>query len=227
MKDKVVVVTGAFGVLGGATTALAVSLGARVAMVDFASARAPLRVDNEIVLAGVDLADPQAADRAMRQIHDEAGRIDVVVNIAGGFVWQTHLEGEPSAWERMLRINLLTAINGSRAALPFLLSSNGAIVNVGAAAALGKSGEGMGAYAASKAGVHRMTESLAAEMKGRVRVNAVAPSVLDTPQNRKDMPDANPGAWVRPASLAGVILFLASDEATDITGAILPVTGRI
>jgi NAD(P)-dependent dehydrogenase (short-subunit alcohol dehydrogenase family) len=85
----------------------------------------------------------------------------------------------------------------------------------------------MGAYAAAKAGVHKLTESLAQELKGRVRVNAVLPSILDTPQNRADMPKADPSAWVKPEDLAKVILFLASDDAREVTGALLPVTGRV
>ncbi len=227
MDGKVVVVTGAFGVLGRATAALAAKAGAKIAMIDFTPAGGAADVANSIVIAGVDLADQRAAQDTMRRINDEAGRIDALVNIAGGFVWQTHADGDPAAWERMFRINLLTATHASRAALQFLAKTSGAIVSVGAAAALGKSGSGMGAYAASKAGVHRMTESLAEEMKGKVRVNAVAPSVLDTPQNRKDMPDANPADWVSPEGLAEVILFLLSERARDITGALVPVMGRV
>jgi NAD(P)-dependent dehydrogenase (short-subunit alcohol dehydrogenase family) len=85
----------------------------------------------------------------------------------------------------------------------------------------------MGAYAASKAGVHRLTEALAEEYKGRVTVNAVLPSIIDTPTNRADMPDADFSAWVRPEELAAVILFLASSEASAVTGSLLPVVGRV
>jgi len=91
-----------------------------------------------------------------------------------------------------------------------------------------KAEAGMGPYAASKAGVHRFTEALAEELKDRrVTVNAVLPSILDTPQNRKDMPDADPGRWVKVEDLAAVMLFLASREARAVTGALLPVTGRV
>jgi NAD(P)-dependent dehydrogenase (short-subunit alcohol dehydrogenase family) len=85
----------------------------------------------------------------------------------------------------------------------------------------------MGAYAASKSAVHKLTESLAEELKGKVRVNAVLPSILDTPQNRKDMPTIDPAIWVQPDDLAKVMLFLASDEARAVTGALVPVTGRV
>src|SRR5690606_38004069 len=119
-----------------------------------------------------------------------------------------------------------TAVNACKAALPQLLESKGAIVSVGANGAV-KAAAGMGAYAASKAGVHRLTESLADELKGRVRVNAVLPSIIDTAANRADMPEADFSAWVRPEELARVMLFLASDEASAVTGALVPVTGRV
>ena len=120
-----------------------------------------------------------------------------------------------------------TASNISRAALSALKASkSGAIVNVGANAAV-KAAGGMGPYAASKAGVHRLTEALAAEYKGRITVNAVLPSIIDTSANRASMPKADFGKWVRPTELADVILFLASDAASAVTGALLPVNGRV
>ena len=102
----------------------------------------------------------------------------------------------------------------------------GRIVNVGAMGAL-QAGSGMGAYAASKAGVHRLTEALAAEWKGRITVNAVLPSTIDTPANRASMPRADFTKWVTPQELAEVILFLVSDAASAVTGALLPVSGRV
>ncbi|MFZ4608140.1 MAG: SDR family oxidoreductase, partial [Caulobacter sp.] len=102
----------------------------------------------------------------------------------------------------------------------------GRIVSVGAGGAV-KAAAGMGAYAASKAGVHRLTESLAEELKGRVTVNAVLPSIIDTPTNRADMPDADFAAWVTPDEVAQAILWLASDAASGVTGALLPVSGRV
>ncbi|MGH9697464.1 MAG: SDR family oxidoreductase, partial [Bryobacteraceae bacterium] len=90
-----------------------------------------------------------------------------------------------------------------------------------------QAGAGMGPYAASKAGVHRLTETLAAEFKGKITVNAVLPSTIDTPTNRRDMPKADFAKWVRPQELAEVILFLVSDAASAVTGALLPVSGRV
>ena len=126
----------------------------------------------------------------------------------------------------MARDDPVTAANASRSAIPHLRrSAGGRIVNVGSSAAL-NAGLGMGAYAASKAGVHALTQSLAEELKGdNVTVNAVLPSIIDTPANRADMPDTDPAIWVAPDDLAAVILFLASEAATAVTGALVPVTG--
>ncbi|MFY7851192.1 MAG: SDR family NAD(P)-dependent oxidoreductase, partial [Brevundimonas sp.] len=138
------------------------------------------------------------------------------------------VDDDKPAWDRMFALNLTTALNASRAALPYLkASSEGRIVNIGSAAAL-KAGAGMGAYAASKSAVHRLTEALAEELKATsVTANAVLPSIIDTPQNRKDMPDVDPAKWVAPSDLAAVILFLASPASRAITGALVPVTGRV
>jgi NAD(P)-dependent dehydrogenase (short-subunit alcohol dehydrogenase family) len=225
MQGKVVVVTGAFGALGVAVTERARAMGARAALIDYASAPANLRTD-PLVIGGVDLSKMEDATAAMARVRENAGRIDALLNIAGGFVWSTLEASDDATWERMHSINLKTAVNASRAALPHLIESGGAIVNVGAAGAL-KAGAGFGAYAASKAGVFKLTESLAEELKGKVRVNAVLPSILDTEQNRRDMPKADPSKWVRPDDLAKVMLFLASDDARAITGALVPVTGRV
>jgi NAD(P)-dependent dehydrogenase (short-subunit alcohol dehydrogenase family) len=100
-------------------------------------------------------------------------------------------------------------------------------VNIGAAGAI-KAAAGMGAYAASKAGVAKLTESLADELKDRgVTVNAVLPSIIDTPVNRADMPTADFDRWVRPEQIADLIVFLLSDRSSAITGALIPITGRV
>jgi len=225
MQNKVIVVTGAFGVLGSAVVDRAQAVGARVVRIDYASPPANLRSD-PLVLGGVDLTKPEAAQDAMQRARDAAGRIDALLNIAGGFTWRTLAGDDCATWDMMYAINLKTAVNASKAALPHLIEAGGAIVNVGAFGAL-KAGAGFGPYAASKAGVHKLTESLAEELKGKVRVNAVLPSTLDTEQNRRDMPNADPSKWVRPDDLAKVMLFLASEDARAITGALVPVTGQV
>lgn len=225
MTDRVILVTGGHGALGSAVVQAALAEGLKVAIIDHARGHgAP---DGVLELGGVDLTDPASAQQAVGAAADHFGRLDALLNIAGGFVWQTTEDASP-AWDRMFALNLATALNASRAALPWLKASpEGRIVNVGANAAI-KSAAGMGAYAASKSGVHRLTESLAEELKSTsVTVNAVLPSILDTDQNRKDMPDADPSKWVAPADLARVMLFLASPEARAVTGALLPVVGKV
>ncbi|TPW04110.1 MAG: short-chain dehydrogenase/reductase SDR [bacterium] len=225
MSKRVIAITGGHGVLGRAVVEAALADGLSVAVIDHASGQsAP---EGVLELGGVDLTDAASAKKAIGAVVAHFGRLDGLLNIAGGFVWQTTDDADP-AWAKMFALNLTTALNASRAALPHLkASSEGRIVNVGANAAL-KSAAGMGAYAASKAGVHRLTESLAEELKDTsVTVNAVLPSILDTAQNRKDMPDADPAKWVAPSDLARVMLFLASPASRAITGALIPVTGKV
>jgi NAD(P)-dependent dehydrogenase (short-subunit alcohol dehydrogenase family) len=225
MSERVIAITGGHGDLGRAVVEAALADGLRVAIIDHASGQAA--PDGVLELSGVDLTDPEAAAGAIDAVVAHYGRLDALLNLAGGFVWQTTDDADP-AWAKMFALNLTTALNASRAALPHLKRSDeGRIVNVGANAAL-KSVAGMGAYAAAKSGVHRLTESLAEELKATpVTVNAVLPSILDTQKNRADMPDADPSKWVQPSDLARVILFLASPESRAVTGALIPVTGKV
>jgi len=226
MNGKVVVITGALGALGKVVTEGALARGAQVAAVDHAPSQIPPAPDR-IELGGVDLSDAAQAKKAIDAAAAHFGRLDALINIAGGFAFEAVAEGDPKTWQRMYALNVLTALNASRAALPHLAASRSArIVNVGAMAAL-QAGAGMGPYAASKAGVHRLTEALAAEWKGKITVNAVLPSIIDTPANRASMPKADFSKWVTPQELAEVILFLASDAASAVTGALLPVSGRV
>lgn len=226
MQDRVVAITGASGALGRAVVESAIDRGARLALIDHAGARSAPR-PNRIEIGGIDLAEPSEANRAFEAVAAHYGRLDALINIAGAFSFQTVTEGDTATWERLYRINTLTALNASRAAIPHLIASgSGRIINIGSTGAL-KAGAGMGPYAASKSGVHRLTEALAAELKGKVTVNAVLPSVIDTAVNRRDMPKADFSAWVSPQELANVILFLASPEASAVTGALIPVSGRV
>jgi len=226
MDGKVVVVTGALGALGRVVADEALSLGAKVAGVDHAPTQVPATPDR-LELGGVDLTDPAAAKKAIDAAVSHFGRCDVLINIAGGFTFETIADGDLKTWQRMYALNVMTALNASRAAIPHLTASGaGRIINVGAMGAL-QAGAGMGAYAASKAGVHRLTEALAAEHKGKITVNAVLPSIIDTAANRASMPKADFAKWVTPKELADVILFLASDAASAVTGALLPVSGRV
>ncbi len=226
MNGKVLVITGALGALGRVVAETAHGRGARVAGIDHAPAQTaatPTRIE----LGGVDLTDAVQAKKAIGAAAAHFGRLDGLINIAGGFVFETIAEGDAKSWQRMHAMNVLTTLNAAQAALPHLASSGaGRIVNVGAMGAL-QAGAGMGPYAASKSGVHRLTEALAAEHKGKITVNAVLPSIIDTAANRRSMPAADFSKWVRPEELAEVILFLAGDAASAVTGALIPVTGRV
>jgi NAD(P)-dependent dehydrogenase (short-subunit alcohol dehydrogenase family) len=232
MQGKTIVVTGGFGALGRAVAEAAVGRGGKVAALDVAP-QPPVSLaerlgPNALLLGGVDLSTAEGAAKAIGAVKAQFGRIDALINIAGGFKWQPIESGDAATWDSIFALNLKTALNASKAALPHLLESGaGRIVNVGAQSAV-KAAAGMGPYAASKAAVHKLTESMADEFKHRgVTVNAVLPSIIDTPANRADMPKANFDHWVKPADLAAVVLFLASDEARAVTGALIPVTGGV
>jgi 3-oxoacyl-[acyl-carrier protein] reductase len=219
-------VTGATGALGKVVAEVALAQGARLACLDHAPSQIA-SAPNRIELGGVDLSDAAQSRKAIEAVVSQFGRLDALINIAGGFAFEAVADGDPKTWQRMYALNVSTALNASQAAIPHLAASGaGRIVNVGAMGAL-QAGAGMGPYAASKAGVHRLTEALAAEWKGKITVNAVLPSTIDTPANRTSMPKADFTKWVTPKELADVILFLASDAASGVTGALLPVGGRV
>ena len=228
--SKVVAITGAFGNLGAVVARRFVQDGWSAALIGHSTAPPALgrEFGAQLLLAGVDVADLPAARDAVEQIVARYGTLDALINVAGGFVWQKHADGDPETWDRMYKLNLRTAVTMCKAALDALASSGrSTIVNVAAAGAV-KASAGMGPYAASKSGVMRLTEALADELKDRgVTVNAVLPSIIDTPQNRSDMAKADFARWVKPESIAELVLFLASDGARDITGALIPITGRV
>ena len=226
MQGKVLIVTGALGALGKVVAEIAQSRGACVAGIDHAPSQVSATTER-VEIGGVDLSDPAQAKTAVETAAKHFGKLDALINIAGGFAFETVGDGDIKTWQRMHALNVMTALNTSHAALPHLAASKaGRIINIGAMGAL-QAGSGMGPYAASKAGVHRLTEALANEWKGKVTVNAVLPSTIDTNANRADMPKADFSKWVTPQELAEVILFLASDAASGVTGALIPVSGRV
>jgi len=213
-----VIVTGGLGTLGRAVVGELLARGMKVGVVDVVMPGEGGQDGGGFVIGGVDLTDEVAVAAAYRKIADKFGGIDGLVNIAGGFLWETLVDGSLDSWDRMHRMNLRTAVVSSKAALAHM-GEGGAIVNIGANAA-NKAAMGMAPYAASKAGVRALTESLAEEVRGRgIRVNAVLPTIIDTPVNRSDMPDADRSDWVTPEGAARAIAFLLSRDAATITGA--------
>jgi len=226
LSGKVLAVTGSDGVLGQAVAATLSRYGARLALLEHGQTSAAAQPVGALRIGGIDLTRDDAARAAMERVVKETGRLDGLINVAGGFRWEKLAGGTLDTWDFMYKINLRTAVAACQAALPFL-TQGGRIVNVGAMGAV-KAATGMGAYAASKAGVAQLTEALAEELKERgITVNAILPSTLDTPKNRQDMPKADFTRWVAPAEAAEVIAFLLSDQARAVTGALIPVMGRV
>lgn len=230
LHQKNIVITGGFGALGRAVGCAAAVAGARVCLIGRGAAP---QTDADIapgtlLLGHIDLTDPGAAQAALQRAADVLGGVDALVNIAGGFQWQTVQGDAFDAWDRMYAMNLKTAVVATRAALPFLQARRAArIVNIAALAALTgfSATRGMGAYAASKAGVLKLTEALAHELADAgINVNAVLPSIIDTAHNRRDMPHADTRDWVDAADLAKVVLFFLGEDSVAVTGAALPVT---
>lgn len=230
VERKKVIVTGGFGTLGREVGRVLAESGAQVALLDRAEAPADIQEKTgvAVVLGGVELTDPALAAAGIDKAVAELGGLDGLVNVAGAFRWETLEGGDVATWDMLYAANVKTAVCTSKAALPHLvLSKVGRIVNIGAGAA-SKAGPGMGAYAASKAGVARLTEALAEEQKSKgITVNAVLPSIIDTPANRKEMADADFRRWVTPGEIADTIQFLLSDKARGITGALIAVPGRV
>jgi NAD(P)-dependent dehydrogenase (short-subunit alcohol dehydrogenase family) len=230
LQGKIVAVTGGFGQLGMAVVRAALDAGAQVAALDRAQQPANAKaLAGALVLGDIDLAESSAATKALDQVVAQFGGLDALVNIAGTFRWETLEKGSVDTWDLLYRVNLRSAVSTSHAALPHLTKRGGGrIINIGAGAAAAKAGTGMGAYTASKAGVAKLTEALAEEVKDRgITVNAILPSTIDTPANRADMPNADFSRWVPPKAIADVIVFLLSDQASAVTGALIPVSGRV
>ena len=232
-NQRVVVVTGASGNLGRAVAQAFAPHGAHLALLDRDAANcealaADLSGQTSTQVFEVDLIDPASTDRAIANVVDAYGRIDVLANIAGGFKMGPLIQDTPDKdWDFMLNLNARSVFHTCRRTIPVMLENGGGrIVNVSARAA--QQGKGrMGPYCASKAAVITLTETLAAENKfDNINVNCILPGTIDTPQNRADMPDADFDNWVPPTALADVVVFLASDAARCVSGAAIPVFGR-
>jgi len=231
-EAKTCLITGAAGNLGRAVSAAFASAGASLVLLDreAKSLRAAYGDKPErALLLEADLLNADAVAKAVETALQRFPRIDVLCNIAGGFrMGHPVHETSEDTWGLMLDLNAKSVINTARAVVPGMIASrSGKIVNIAALAGLGGKAN-MGAYSASKSAVIRLTESMSAELRDKgININCILPSIIDTPQNRADMPGADPRRWVSPAALADVVLFLASERARAIHGAAIPVTGLV
>lgn len=215
---KVVVVTGAAGALGSAVVKEFSARGATCAGLDI--------VESGSIIS-CDLFDADSCKAAVSRVLDTHQQIDVLANVAGGFAMGDQVHETPAAtWELMHKLNTGSVVNMAQAVVPQMLKQGeGRIINVAARAGL-RGAAAMGAYIASKSAVIRLTETMADELKQHaINVNAVLPSLIDTPTNREAMPDEDFSRWVSPASIAGIMAFLASSLARDIHGAAVPIDG--
>lgn len=225
-ETRTVLITGAAGNLGRAVAQAFANQGDRLVLIDLQQDRLTSTFgapnDKQRLLA-VDLLDRDATHAAV----SEVGRVDVLCHLAGGFRM-----GEPvhamsdRTLDFLLDINARTLVHIVSAVVPLMLTQGGGkIVTVGANSA-GRGLAQMGAYVAAKSSVIRLTEAMSAELREhRINVNCVLPSIIDTPENRGAMPEADPAKWVAPQDLANVIAFLASDAARAVHGASVPVVG--
>lgn len=230
VEIRTVLVTGAAGNLGRAVAAGFAAQGANLVLVD--RTRDHLHAafgdgDPRRLLMPADLLDAAQVGATLQAAVGQFGRVDVLCNLAGGFrMGEAVHETSDDTWNFLANLNDRTLLNMVRAVVPHMIERGGGkIVNVAAFAAQHGTAR-MGAYSASKSSVIRLTEAMAAELRERnINVNCVLPTIIDTPENRAAMPQADPSRWVAPNDLAAVIVFLASDAARAVHGAALPVTG--
>jgi NAD(P)-dependent dehydrogenase (short-subunit alcohol dehydrogenase family) len=219
MKGKVVLITGGAGALGQTVVPAFVSTGASVILGD----RTPVQMPG-ITALKADFTDHTQVRNLVDEVIRTSGRLDALINLVGGFATGRLVETDVSLWQRMLTMNLTSAFLLSQAVLPFMLQhGQGRIVHVAARAAL-EPFTGAAAYIVSKTGLIGLIRTLSSELEGSgVTVNAVLPSTIDTPANRRAMPAADPSKWARPDSIAHTLTFLASDAASQIKGALIPI----
>jgi NAD(P)-dependent dehydrogenase (short-subunit alcohol dehydrogenase family) len=219
MKGKVVLITGGAGALGQTVVPAFMSAGASVILGDL----------NPVHLPGVtwlkaDFTDQTQVRGLVNEVIHTSGRLDALINLVGGFATGRVVDTDVLLWQRMMAMNLTSAFLLSQAVLPSMLERRqGRIVHVAARAAL-EPFSGAAAYIVSKAGLLALIRTLSKELDGSgVTVNGVLPSTIDTAANRKSMPTADPSKWARPESIAQTLTFLASDDASQINGALIPI----
>ena len=231
MTGRVAIVTGGTGALGQAITANLLESGAIVAIPyavaeERAALEGQLAPDRRARLLAIaaDVTDEAAVGKFVQAVRDRHGRVDAIVNAVGGFAGGDLVSTSLLEWERMMSLNLTSAVIACRAVLPGMIAAaSGRIVNIASRSVIPPQG-GFIAYTVSKAAVITLTQALAQEVKRHgITVNAVLPSTMDTPANRRAMPDADRSGWVGTADVARVVAFLLSEQAAAVTGAAVPV----
>ena len=212
-------ITGGAGALGQTVVPAFVSAGASVILGDL----------NPPQLSGVtslkaDFTDQTQVRDLVNEVLRTSGRLDALINLIGGFASGRVVDTDVSLWQRMVAMNLTSAFLLSKAVLPSMLERRqGRIVHVAARAAL-EPFPGAAAYIVSKAGLIALIRTLSTELDGTgVTVNGVLPTTIDTPANRNAMPTVDPSKWAKPESIARTLMFLASDGASQINGALIPI----
>ncbi len=224
-----VVVTGANGHLGSVVTDTFLEAGCTVAGLDLSVDERRLTVDDEhdrLYWRHLDATDSEEVQAAMTDIEETVGRIDALINCAGGFRWTPIDEAGDEDVEFLLEANLQSAMYMVREVVDGMKNRGfGRIVLISSQSTLNPSA-GEGPYAGTKAGVNALTQSVAEEVRGEdVTINAILPSVIDTPPNREDMPDEDFSKWVEREQLAEIIFRLTQAFGDPINGALIPVAG--
>lgn len=233
LRNRIAIITGGTGALGKTVVLAFLDEGAKVVctyIVDEELKYYPSLTENQksnLAFIQADVTKEKSVAETVQKTLERFGRIDILVNIVGGFTYAKAVDTTEKVWDSMMNINLKSTFLCSKAVLPHLISQNyGKIINISSRPGL-KGSAGVGAYAASKAAVLNLTETIADEVRDyEINVNAILPSTIDTPANRKSMPESDFSKWVKPEEIARIIVFLASDDSKPISGAGIPVYGK-
>jgi NAD(P)-dependent dehydrogenase (short-subunit alcohol dehydrogenase family) len=233
LKDRVAIITGGTGGLGKSVLTVFLREGANVLSTyrkDEELSETKELIDQYLdraVFVKADVTKLEDIENVVSAAVEKFSRVDILVNIVGGFAQESFEDTDEGMWDKMMTLNAKSAFLCSKAVIPHMVqNAYGRILNIGSRPALKGSGK-VSAYGASKAAVVNLTESLADEYKqDNINVNAVIPGTIDTAANRESMPDADYSKWVDPGDIAGVIAFLCSEDARAVNGAIVPVYGK-
>jgi NAD(P)-dependent dehydrogenase (short-subunit alcohol dehydrogenase family) len=226
LQDKVALITGATGGLGTSVTQAFLDSGAKVIGVSRSIEQSAFKSP---AFEGIsaELANPNAVSKLIQQVVQQFGRIDVLAHRVGGFAGgQAVFETTDQTFESMLSMNLTSAFYVLRAVIPHMRQAESGRITAIASRAAESPGPMVGAYSASKAALVSLIRTVAPENKDRgITANAILPGTIDTPANRKAMPQADTRTWVQPASIASLILWLAGSAGQEVTGAAIPAYG--